>query len=502
MEGKPFLFTRKAKVYMTNQGTQTDDLPLKTFKSQGNQTEKSSDPSALFMKALLKSSIGVVDKAVEFPPTLKLFELILKLTANTKTYLPDFFTSAVNQIVMKLYNRFCLRTTLRPTDDLEEIIKEQGDYSLEVYDTKTVDGFKLQLHRLRRNGNQNHNTMPVYIQHGLLSSSSDFLLEGGLAYQFANEGRDVWLGNFRGSIFSRRKLREEINDSEFWGHDIDDHATKDLPTMIDFVLEKTGHVQVQYIGHSMGCTSLFILCESMPEFNSKIKEAYLLAPVSDLTNITGLPKNLVPSAEYLMDIMEMFGIYTPFFPRLIPGWSVIGILICQICGYNSINADIDSDLYKLKKIEKFSPSGSTTRSIRQYLRCHREAKLVSNCDKEDTRAYSLSNTTMPVTILYGPHDVFAGRDNMAKMKSDLPNVVGFYEMDEDFGHLDFLWEARPISIILHDLINEGQTPIINEPRATNHPNSERQQPMSIKTLFYTYSKQITNDIKDVFRSVQ
>jgi len=43
---------------------------------------------------------------------------------------------------------------------------------------------------------------------------------------------------------------------------------------------------------------------------------------------------------------------------------------------------------------------------------------------------------MSDTILYGHSDVFASRDIMVKMKNDLPNVVGVYEMNEDFGHLD------------------------------------------------------------------
>merc|ERR1712020_688308 len=100
----------------------------------------------------------------------------------------------------------------------------------------------------------------------------------------------------------------------------------------------------------MGTTALFIMCDLKPEYNLKINKAYLLAPVA------GLPKNLVKSAELSMKILEMMRIYTLFFPRLIPGWSVIGILIFQMCGYNAIGADIDYNINKIKNILKFSPS--------------------------------------------------------------------------------------------------------------------------------------------------
>merc|ERR1719510_186722 len=236
-----------------------------------------------------------------------------------------------------------------------------------------------------------------------------------MAYKFADAGRDVWLGNFRGSIFSRRQLRERINDESFWGYSVDDHGIKDLPPMVDYVLEETKHKQIVYIGHSMGTTALFIMCDLKPEYNLKINKAYLLAPVADLTNIDGLPKNLVKSAELSMKILEMMRIYTLFFPRLIPGWSVIGILIFQMCGYNAIGADIDYNINKIKNILKFSPSGSTTKTLIQYLKCHQEKALVSSDENEEKHIYTLIRTNMPTVILWSEADVFAGDDNIRKL---------------------------------------------------------------------------------------
>merc|ERR1712150_352192 len=256
----------------------------------------------------------------------------------------------------------------------------------------------------------------------------------------------------------------EINDEEFWGHNLDDHGTKDLPLMLNFVLEETKQEKLVYIGHSMGATALFMMCDVKPEFNSKIKDAYLLAPVADLTNITGLPQNLVKSAKLVMKILEMVNIYTLFFPRLIPGWSILGILIFQICGYNSVTSDIDCDINKVKNILKFSPSGSTTKSILQYLKCHDEKNLVSSGTENgnESYVYSLDKTTIPITILYAEKDVFAGTENIRRMKDDLPNLVGLYKMPEDYGHLDFIWEGGPADAVLDELIIKEETPVLNE----------------------------------------
>jgi pimeloyl-ACP methyl ester carboxylesterase len=63
-------------------------------------------------------------------------------------------------------------------------------------------------------------------------------------------------------------------------------GTKDLPAVIDYILQTTGADQIFYAGHSMGTTMFYVLCAQRPEYNSKIRAMFSLAPVAFMTNVT------------------------------------------------------------------------------------------------------------------------------------------------------------------------------------------------------------------------
>ena len=62
-------------------------------------------------------------------------------------------------------------------------------------------------------------------------------------------------------------------------------GTKDLPAVIDYILQTTGVDQIFYAGHSQGTTSFYVLCSERPEYNSKIRAMFSLAPVAFMSNV-------------------------------------------------------------------------------------------------------------------------------------------------------------------------------------------------------------------------
>jgi len=108
--------------------------------------------------------------------------------------------------------------------------------------------------------------------------------ENATAYLFAREGYDVWLGNSRGGLYSRKHKTLNPDDPEdqvaFFDYSFYEMAKYDEPAMIDYVLNLTEQQTLSYIGHSQGTTLMFTaLAEGFGDLAKKLNLFVALAPV-------------------------------------------------------------------------------------------------------------------------------------------------------------------------------------------------------------------------------
>ncbi|EZA59732.1 Lipase [Ooceraea biroi] len=83
-------------------------------------------------------------------------------------------------------------------------------------------------------------------------------------------------------------------------------GTMDLPTMLDYVLNYTQQESLNYIGYSMGTTSLFILLSTKPEYNAKIRLAICLAPVALWIKISPTFHDIISIIPPLKQFLENY----------------------------------------------------------------------------------------------------------------------------------------------------------------------------------------------------
>lgn len=142
--------------------------------------------------------------------------------------------------------------------------------------------------RIKGKSNENNEIRKpaVFLMHGLTGFSGNFLTNGvkSLAYVLSDEGYDVWLGNSRGSRYSKKHITLKPKDKAFWDFSWHEIGIYDLPAFIDYILTTTSQSQLNYIGHSQGTTAFYVLMSEKPEYNQKIIVHNSLSPVIFMNN--------------------------------------------------------------------------------------------------------------------------------------------------------------------------------------------------------------------------
>lgn len=79
------------------------------------------------------------------------------------------------------------------------------------------------------------------------------------------------MANARGNVYSRGHLKYNRNGwrsdrKKYWNFSWHEIGKYDIPTTIDYILEKTNFTKVHYIGHSQGSTSFFVMMSEVIMF--------------------------------------------------------------------------------------------------------------------------------------------------------------------------------------------------------------------------------------------
>lgn len=309
---------------------------------------------------------------------------------------------------------------------------EKDGYFFEEHKVITPDGYILTVYRIPGGpvDPPRPGKLVVFIQHGLLSSSADWLIIGkerSLAYMLSDAGYDVWLGNHRGNTHSRAHQYLSPNKREFWDYSWHEVGQVDLPAMINYALEKTGKTKLHYVGHSQGTTAFFVMGSLRPDMMPKIITMHALAPVGFMSNCKSpFVRAIAPFANAADWISSMLGIHE-FFPSnkmMKKG----GYFLCrdesifqELCanslfligGFNS--EQLNRTL--LPSILKYTPAGASRHQLVHYGQEVNSGKFRmfdfgffgnrARYGSSSPPDYKLSNVNAPVALHYGDNDWLA-----------------------------------------------------------------------------------------------
>ncbi|GAB6018521.1 hypothetical protein CHUAL_000218 [Chamberlinius hualienensis] len=341
--------------------------------------------------------------------------------------------------------------------DTEQIANYYG-YKLERHIVPTEDGYLLELHRIPAIY-RNSSAHPVLVQHGFMGSSVHFVINGktdSLAFALSDAGYDVWLGNFRGNIYSRRHLvLSPDSNSSFWNYSLDELSQYDLPSMIDYIRQTTNQPTLSFVGHSMGSTTAAMMLTKKHHYCYKLKRIVWLAPVLYGTYAKTALRILVSQHQTIRSLLDLvYGTEVFWAPRWVKdlmaslcvtqtGKFVCELLISTIFGFSEdlLNREFVPVLFA------HSLEGTSWHVILHFIQIFIRGHMV-NYDwgpkmtgHRQEVFYRLSDIRCHVNVFWGKMDPFTDDSDFKRMAREMKQVTIEEVLtlnSKYWSHLDFI----------------------------------------------------------------
>ncbi|GMR58968.1 hypothetical protein PMAYCL1PPCAC_29163 [Pristionchus mayeri] len=363
-----------------------------------------------------------------------------------------------------------------------EMIRYWG-YPAEEVEATTDDGYVLTMHRIpygRAGPGPDGECKPViFMQHGLECDSTNWfanLPENSAAFMFADAGFDVWMGNMRGNTYSKNHVSIDPKKEKFWEFSWDEMAQKDLPAMMDVVLQTTGHQDVYYMGHSQGTLTMFSKLSMDQVFAQKIRKFFALAPVGTVKHIKGL---LAVLAEWFL---PEFDLWVDVFGQgeFLPNSEIMDLLAKWICGTTKLGdalcddllfliAGPESDQFNATRTEVYishTPAGTSTQNIQHWAQMVK-AGTVARYDYGSSKtnqqhygqskppSYDFTKIKNDMYLYWSDDDWLADPDDIKGylLTSLNPNHIKMNNHLPGYNHLDFIWGMNAAKDIYQPIID-------------------------------------------------
>ncbi|CAH1105288.1 unnamed protein product [Psylliodes chrysocephalus] len=362
-----------------------------------------------------------------------------------------------------------------PWKPVPELIRNEG-YPSESHYVTTWDGYILNIHRIPHGKLGQTNGKVVYLQHGLLAASSDWIInrpKNGLGYILADLGYDVWMGNVRGNRYSRNHTTLSPDSKEFWQFDWNEIGKIDIPTIIDYILAHTQLTELIHIGHSQGTTTFYVMTSLMPEYNKKIKVHISLAPIGYMNHLFSPLLRLIALGTLPIDVLRQLLGQNELLPSsgflnyLTDSACSVGVgkVLCKnalfaLAGFspNQMNASF------IPLLMAHYPAGAATKQLIHYTQEVNSAKFeqfdygpIKNYNLYGSifpPDYDLSKITAPIHFIYSSNDWTAAVIDVKRLYSQLPNGKELYNVPlQTFNHLDFLVGNDVVELVYNKILD-------------------------------------------------
>lgn len=340
------------------------------------------------------------------------------------------------------------------------LISQYG-FQSQAFSIITKDDYLLTLHRIVNpklfNLTYNIKRKPVLLLPPLPGSSSAYFINTpyinntscgdnfGFCLLFTNR-YDVWIPNIRGDLESKTKVS---NNNIFWNFTFDQIIEFDIPPVIDFILNITGHEKVSIVSHSHGGTIGYGFLSTQTKYLKNIDKFISWAPAVFLGNMTSPIKRL----DFLLSLFQhVDGEFEPTSDLA----RIIFKIICKgfvnTCGNltNLIGGETKHlNSSRLEYYLNYVPNSISIRNIVHLGQLYKNNNFAyydygSTLNKKIYNAtkpplYPLENITNTKIIIFnGEHDTIVTQKDINRLKNILDkNNSVIVETIATVNHMDF-----------------------------------------------------------------
>lgn len=348
-----------------------------------------------------------------------------------------------------------------------ELIESRG-FVAEEHEIVTKDGYILTCFRIV-NPLRNVTKRPVILQHGLFSSSRDWLVAapGGYAhespdqvgnnigFELAKAGHDVWLSNTRGNTYSMKHISRSKWSSKFWQFSYADFAKYDVPAVVDYVMNTTDSESVAYVGHSQGTVMMWGTLATYEKYNKVVKPIIQLAPSFGWKHIAAPLRAIMHSPLIPLLLGSIDGPFSGRNPLTVYMETMMCREVKPAClMYMALVAGSDREQLNTSRVDVYLwgvPAGSSIKNIRHFRQAFTTGffgeydygyrKNMQVYGQPNPPAFDLSRITSPnIALFCGTNDKLAPPGDVNILRSRLPvKLMMDYTIPyKDWNHFDFL----------------------------------------------------------------
>ncbi|EFB20298.1 hypothetical protein PANDA_002320, partial [Ailuropoda melanoleuca] len=349
-------------------------------------------------------------------------------------------------------------------------------YPDEVCDIVTEDGYILGLYRIPY-GKTNNDSSGSQV-HVIYCWSTTWRRSYGnqsLGFILADAGYDVWLGNSRGTTWSRKHKYLKTNSKEFWAFSFDEMAKYDLPASIDFIVKHTGQEEIFYIGHSQGTTIAFITFSTIPKIAERIKIFFALAPVF---SIKYSKSPLIKMAYKWKSVIKAFFGNKDFLPNT-SFKRFVGSKLCPLKIIGKICRDILFMIYgcDLENLNMVRTIRAMHTSFHQP-RCNKQMSMIlllqfffqlfnsshlrafdwgspvlnlAHFNQSTSPFYDVRNMNVSTATWNGGNDLLADPEDVKNLLSEITNHI-YHKTISYYNHIDFLFGLGVYQQVYREII--------------------------------------------------